>query len=90
MFIRFFSVVLCCTFVAAPASAFVIDGNLEDWGVTVADGNKSTYDFLGDINLLASMVDDQNDYALWFGYLGPNRGGQNYDAEMLAVAKAGD
>lgn len=74
---------------SAPALGFLIDGNLDDWGVTVADDGGSTYGFLPTINLLGSHVEDQNDHAGNGVYLGPNYGGQDYDAEMMAVAHEG-
>ncbi len=69
-----------------PAMALTVDGNLSDWGVNVADQNQSTFNFAANIGLLGSHVEDQDDLAGDSGYLGPNIGGQNFDAEMMAVA----
>jgi len=76
-------VVLLCTL---PAAALVVDGNLSDWGVHVADNNQSTFNFTANIGLLGTHIDDQCDLAGDNGYLGPHYGGQNFDAEMMAVA----
>jgi len=76
---------------SGAAFGFTIDGSLlDDWDVSVADNNASTFDFVGAANLLGTHVEDQNDSAGNGGYLGPNYGGQNYDAEMMAVALQGD
>ncbi len=72
-----------------PAMALIVDGNLSDWGVNVADQNQSTFNFAVNIGLLGSHVEDQDDLAGDSGYLGPNIGGQNFDAEMMAVALTG-
>jgi hypothetical protein len=72
---------------AAQASAvLIVDGNLNDWGVTVADNNASTFNFAANIGLFGSHVEDQGDTAGDTGVLGPNRGGQNFDGEGMAVA----
>jgi len=54
MSIRILSAIVCGLLAAAPVSAFVIDGDLSDWGVAVADFNRSTYEFLPEVNLLAA------------------------------------
>lgn len=75
---------------AASASAITIDGNLSDWGVTVADGNNSNFSSpSATIGLVSSFIEDQNDFAGNGGYVGPNYGGQNYDAEFMGVALQG-
>lgn len=68
---------------AVRAATISVDGNLSDWGVTVADNNGSTYAPSG---LLGSHVEDTNDLDDNY-YLGPNWGGQNYDAEFMGVAR---
>lgn len=75
----------------AAAATITVDGDLSDWGVTVSDSPGSTplSDFSNlatNIGLVASHVEDQNDNAGNNGYVGPNYGGQNYDAEFLGVA----
>ncbi|THB70076.1 MAG: PEP-CTERM sorting domain-containing protein [Gammaproteobacteria bacterium] len=70
------------------ATPFVIDGDLSDWGVTVADNNNSQWNVRNDV--LGYMVEDQNDRARSGGYLGPNYGGQNYDGEFMGVALSGN
>ena len=63
---------------AASASAITIDGNLSDWGVTVADGNNSNFSSpSATIGLVSAFTEDQNDFAGDSGYVGPNYGGQN-------------
>jgi len=73
--------------VASPCFAgLLVDGSLSDWGVVVADRNASVLSFAPGLNVLAYDVEDQNDDAGISAYLGPNYGGQDYDAELLAVA----
>lgn len=75
---------------STAASAITIDGDLSDWGVTVADGNNSDFSTPSPtINLVSSFEEDQNDFAGSGGYVGPNYGGQNYDAEFMGVALQG-
>jgi len=77
----------CLVFGSAPAFAsFIVDGDLSDWGVTVADNNNSVFGFSTAFSVLGTHLEDQNDNAGDGGALGPNQGGQNYDAEMMAVA----
>jgi hypothetical protein len=77
----------------AFAGPMIVDGNVSDWGITVADNNGSNFTnpqvSLPAI-LLGFMREDQNDLAGDGGFLGPHRGGQNYDGEFMAVALAGD
>jgi hypothetical protein len=75
---------------AASASAITIDGDLSDWGITVADGNNSNFSSPSTtIGLVSTFTEDQNDFAGNGGYVGPNYGGQNYDAEFMGVAVQG-
>jgi hypothetical protein len=75
---------------ATSASAITVDGNLSDWGITVADGNNSDFSSPSPgIGLVASFAEDQNDFAGDGGYVGPNYGGQNYDGEYMGVAIQG-
>lgn len=86
------AVALAFALSTAPAGAatLTVDGNLSDWGITVGDNNTSNFSNLaGNIGLLASFVEDQNDNAGDSGYVGPNQGGQNYDAEFLGMAMQG-
>jgi len=73
----------------AARAGLIVDGHLADWGVVVADHNGSTYGFLSGLDLLGSHIEDQNDTAGHSFVLGPNQGGQDYDAEMMAVALEG-
>ena len=77
----------------AHAGPVTVDGSLSDWGITVGDNNTSTYPvsysnpgsgFDGATGT-AWHLEDQNDGAGNGGYLGPNAGGQNYDAEFLGA-----
>lgn len=74
---------------AGAAQAFTVDGNLSDWGVSVVDNNGSDFVVSSDPSILGVHVEDQNDTAGNGGFLGPNSGGQNYDAEFMAVAYSG-
>ena len=70
--------------IAGKASALpiVVDGDLTDWGVTISDNNSSVYS-VGDpsISYVVEDTDDNsNSYAV-----GPNYGGQNYDAQFLGI-----
>ncbi len=75
----------------AFAGTITVDGDLSDWGVTVADSNASTFDISTDpleIGLLDFMSEDTDDNNNNY-WVGPNYGGQNYDAEFLGVASYG-
>jgi hypothetical protein len=75
------------------AGPLMVDGSVSDWGIAVADNNGSNFNSLqlsGPAVLLGYKVEDQNDLASDGGYLGPHYGGQNYDAEFMAVASQGD
>jgi hypothetical protein len=76
---------------AASAAPITVDGSLADWGVSIADNNLSNYSGLlgASIGLLGAHIEDQNDLAGDGGFVGPNYGGQNYDAEFLGVARDG-
>ena len=70
-----------------------VNGNLSDWGVSVADNNGSTYGVpagsgqstLGDGSVMYYHLEDQSDTAGHAGQLGPDYGGQDYDAEFMGV-----
>jgi hypothetical protein len=63
----------------STAPAFVIDGNLSDWGVQ-RNGNAS--DWTPNSSVAAYLVEDQHGS----NYLNPGYGGQPYDAEAIYVA----
>lgn len=80
--------------------AFVatVDGDLSDWGIAVSDNNLSVYAGLtnpssGHAKLGGSdlfyQLEDQDDLAPITRFLGPNYGGQNYDAEFIGVVLSG-
>lgn len=81
---------------AAPAMAtpLLVDGNLNDWHVTVSDSSTHTPASIftsvsvDQGTLFSSAIEDTDDLAGDSGYLGPHYGGQNYDAEFMAVAIA--
>jgi hypothetical protein len=77
---------------AAPAhAAIIVDGNLGDWNVTVADNNGSNFASANTSYGIAGgpFIEDQSDTAGDGGYVGPEYGGQNYDAEFMAAALNG-
>lgn len=73
---------------ALPAfGSLMVDGDFSDWGIVVADNNNSTWNVSGGVTLIGTpMEEDQSDTAGDSGQLGPRQGGQNYDAEFMAVA----
>lgn len=72
------------------AAALTVDGDLSDWGITVADGNNSDFSSPNPgIGMVDAFIEDQNDFAGNNGYVGPNYGGQNYDAEYMGIAVQG-
>jgi hypothetical protein len=93
--------VIACTLsllsLSANATPFTIDGDLSDWGITVADGvNDGTpshlvgTDYSGlHSDLVGSMIEDTNDTTNNL-YLGPHSGGQNYDGEFFGAAVQGN
>jgi hypothetical protein len=72
----------------ALATPILVDGDLSDWGVSVADNDGTDYSGLIS-GLLGYMVEDQSDTAGDAGFVGPNVGGQNYDAEFLGATLQG-
>jgi hypothetical protein len=69
-------------------AGIVVDGSLGDWGVTVGHSSTggSTYSGVSATpGLLNHMIEDTNDLRNDY-YVGPNYGGQNYDAEFLGAA----
>jgi len=79
----------------AFAGTITVDGDLADWGVSVDDSTTSTpasnitgYAGHSGIGLLGWMCEDTDDTSNSY-YVGPNYGGQNYDAEFLGVASYG-
>lgn len=74
---------------AAAAATLTVDGDASDWGFSVADNNASTWAPASGIGLVAMMLEDSDDLAGDGGIVGPNQGGQNYDAEVLAAAVQG-
>jgi len=77
---------VCLAAVSAQGAPIAIDGYLGDWGVNVGDDNTTVISFASDIGLLGTFTEDQDDHGGDGFLLGPNYGGQNYDAEMMAVA----
>jgi len=68
------------------AATLTVDGSAADWGFSVADNNASTFTPDGGLSLAGLFVEDSDDLAGDGGVVGPNLGGQNYDAEAMAVA----
>jgi hypothetical protein len=72
----------------SSSAAIQVNGDISDWGITVGDNNTSNFNsFDPTLDILASATEDQSDTAGDGGYLGPQHGGQNYDAELLVVAQ---
>ncbi len=78
---------MVCMASVSFASTLVVDGDVSDWGFSVADNNAST--FVPSLTLAGLYVEDSNDNAGDGGYVGPAYGGQNYDGEVLAAAVQG-
>lgn len=77
----------CQSLLATPIT---VDGNLSDWGITVGDNNGSSFGSLaGNMGLIGAHLEDTSDISNNY-YLGPGNGGQNYDAEFMAVARQGN
>ena len=79
----------------SQAAVFTADGNLGEWGVTTLTGGNtpaggSTYAVVAPTGstLIGFMIEDTNDSSNSY-QVGPNFGGQNYDAEFLGVAVQG-
>ncbi len=80
-----------------PAHAIVVDGDLTDWGIHVANNNGSDFSaFLAGAGVWNGklwkngMEEDQGDNSGHGGFLGPNHGGQDFDAEFIGVVLDGD
>jgi len=79
--------------VTLPATAaIVVDGSLNDWNVTVTDNDGSNFTSPNTTYGLAGLPfkEDQSDTAGNGGFVGPEYGGQNYDAEFMAAARNGN
>jgi hypothetical protein len=76
---------LCLLASTAEASPIVIDGSLADWGFFVGDNNTSTFTPSKSVNFVGYDVEDTNDSWGNSKFLGPGRGGQNFDVEVLAA-----
>lgn len=69
----------------------LIDGKVSDWGITVGDNDTSNFTKPGVAGTLLNKtfffkVEDDPDRSGDSYFLGPNFGGQNYDAEFMGVA----
>lgn len=76
----------------ANAAPIVIDGDLSDWGISVADGTNAQpvgTDYSGLRGDLAGYMIEDTDDTTNSLYLGPNYGGQNYDGEFMGVLTQG-
>jgi hypothetical protein len=86
---------------AFPSGSIFVGGMIGDWGVAPANNNGSTYPTISNANTYNFVttlapnalglignphVEDQDDNAGTGGFVGPHNGGQNYDAEYMAVA----
>jgi hypothetical protein len=85
--------VACGLLSSESRGALSVDGNLSDWGVTLVGGhllfdgfsNNSRGVYARDGVAIFYQTEDQADDAGDTGPLGPNHGGQNYDAEFLGL-----
>ncbi len=77
-------------FATQNTHALTVDGDLSDWGITVADNNGSVFNTVSAPGLGGFHIEDQDDNAGNGGFLGPNSGGQNYDGEFMGVARQGN
>lgn len=77
------------TAIGAPIT---IDGDLSDWGISVADGTSAQpvgTDYSGLRGDLAGSHEEDTDDTTNNLFLGPNSGGQNYDGEFMGVLTQG-
>ncbi|HHH47411.1 MAG TPA: PEP-CTERM sorting domain-containing protein [Gammaproteobacteria bacterium] len=87
-----FGAILAATATATTAAPIVIDGDLSDWGINVADGTSSQpvgTDYSGLRSDLAGYFIEDTDDTTNDLFLGPNSGGQNYDGEFMGVLTQG-
>ena len=75
----------CLLAASAQAGPITIDGNLSDWGFFVGDNNTSTFNPTKGLNVVGISVEDTNDSWGSSKFLGPGRGGQDFDVEALAA-----
>ncbi len=73
------------------AGPITVDGNVSDWGITVADNNSSNFSAPGVTGTVPNQTfffarEDQDDRWGDAGFLGPHYGGQNYDVEFMGLA----
>ncbi|MBX9791500.1 MAG: PEP-CTERM sorting domain-containing protein [Pirellulales bacterium] len=73
----------------AQAGPISIDGSLSDWGFFVGDNNTSTFTPAKGLNVVGIAVQDTNDSWGTSKFLGPGRGGQDFDVELLAAVVQG-
>ena len=76
----------CLLAASAQAGPITIDGNLSDWGFYVGDNNTSTFTPAKGLNIVGIAVEDTPDGWGSSKFLGPGRGGQDFDIEVLAAA----
>ena len=95
--LRACAALLALLLVSPAFGGIAINGNLSDWGVSVADNNGSNFGVaagagqatLGDGSVMYYHLEDQHDLAGHSTLLGPNYGGQDYDAEFMGVVLNG-
>lgn len=85
-----------CSLCAETAlSNVIVDGDLGDWGISFTNDLANYGDMSGHGSATVNgrsfqyHEEDQSDSAGFGGYLGPNHGGQNYDAEFLGAGVDG-
>jgi hypothetical protein len=98
----FSAVSLLALVATVPSQAITVDGNASDWGITVQNGplgggvgssylpGPTAYSGPGTTGLIAGTPnphsEDSDDRAGTASPLGPHAGGQDYDAQYMAVA----
>jgi hypothetical protein len=89
MLVRQITIALLIAFASCTTvlGDLIVDGNVSDWGISISDGNASSFVVAPGVSLLDSHLEDQNDNAGNGGWVGPHQGGQNYDAEFMGVAE---
>jgi hypothetical protein len=71
-------------FTGSQALAYLIDGNLDDWGITIVNDDDSL--LIDPVSGITYWVEDDPDHWGDGGPVGPGYGGQNYDAEAICAA----
>jgi hypothetical protein len=77
-------ILVCSSFgpsIAVAVPMIVVDGNLDDWKVTIGDNTDTDFSDL-DPDIISPFIEDTDDSSNSYA-VDPNYGGQNYDVEFL-------